>query len=172
VSEPRQKLSEDHQAVHELLKQLLIALENKDVQTGRSKLDLLWARLAVHIRAEHLHLFPAIISRPINAESIVEKLYDDHNFFMRELAQALAALRELPDQIDSPDDEAGLSRVLEAVRAVGTRLAVHNEIEENQVYMWASTMLTESEQAQLVTRINHELQNRPPRFSLQAWSNE
>jgi len=180
-SEPRQQLSDDHQAVHEVLKQLLTALGNKDVETGCRKLDLLWARLAVHIRAEHLHLFPTVMTRlselsdnaedAIKARSIIDTLYDDHNFFMRELAQALATLRELTNQIDSPADEASLARVLEAVQAVGTRLARHNEIEENEVYVWATTILTESEQTQLGTQINHELETRPPRFSPAAWSN-
>jgi len=180
VSEPRRQLSDDHQAVHEILKQLLTALGNKDVQTGCRKLDLLWARLAVHIRAEHLHLFPTMMTRltespaqdSTKARSIVETLYDDHNFFMRELAQALATLREIPNQIERPVNEAALDRVLEAVRAVATRLARHNEIEEHEIYVWATTMLTDSEQAQLATQINHELETRPPRFSPEAWLNE
>jgi len=181
-SEPRQQLSDDHQAVHEVLKQLLTALANKDVQTGCRKLDLLWARLAVHIRAEHLHLFPTVMTHltessdnsedAIKARSIVDALYDDHNFFMRVLAQALATLRELPDRIDSPADEAALARVLESVRAVATRLARHNEIEESEVYVWATTMLTDSEQARLAAEINGELDTRPSRFSLSAWTNE
>ena len=49
--------------MNDLLKQVLTALHNKDVEASYSKLDLLWARLAVHIRAEHLHLFPAVINR-------------------------------------------------------------------------------------------------------------
>ena len=180
MAEVRQRLSDDHHAVSEVLEQLLAALENKDVQTSHSRLDLLWARLAVHIRAEHLHLFPTVMTRltespaqdSTKARSIVETLYDDHNFFMRELAQALATLRELPNQIDSPVNEAALDRVLEAVRAVATRLARHNEIEEHEIYVWATTMLTDSEQAQLATQINHELETRPPRFSPEAWLNE
>lgn len=171
VSEPRQQLSDDHEAVHGVLNQLLTALSNKDVQTGRSKLDLLWARLAVHIRAEHLHLFPAVITKSTDT-SVVEQLYEDHNFFMRELAQALVTLRELPKQLESAADEAALARVLEAVREVGTRLARHNEIEESGIYMWATTMLTGSEQDQLAKQITRELETRPPRFSLVAWTNE
>src|SRR5215475_2243449 len=94
----RERLSDDHHAVSEVLKQLLTALNDKDVETSYSKLDLLWARLAVHIRADHLHLFPAVINRSgagvSEAQAIVEELRSDHDFFMRELARAIAILRE------------------------------------------------------------------------------
>src|SRR5262245_11493342 len=93
-SPARRRLSDDHHAVSEVLEQLLTALDNKDVQTSHAKLDLLWARLAVHIRAEHLHLFPTVISRLSEAQAIVEELRTDHDFFMRELARAIGILRE------------------------------------------------------------------------------
>ena len=166
----RQRLSDDHHAVSEVLEQLLTALDNKDVQTSYSSLDLLWARLAVHIRAEHLHLFPTVIRRLTNsdlseAQTLVESLRTDHDFFMRELARAIGILRELPE------DEAKLGIVGNAVREIEKRLATHNEIEENQIYRWSSTMLTEPEQSELLARINAELENRPPRFSEEAWAN-
>ena len=160
--EARQRLLDDHNAVSEVLKQLLTALDNKDVQASYSKLDLLWARLAVHIRAEHLHLFPAVMSRLTEAQSVVETLRADHDFFMRELARAIGVLREFPEQIDAVGD---------TVREIEKRLASHNEIEENQIYHWASTVLTEPEQTDLAARINAELENRPPRFSEEAWAN-
>lgn len=170
-SEARQRLLDDHDAVSEVLKQLLTALDNKDVQATYSRLDLLWARLAVHIRAEHLHLFPAVMSRMTEAQSVVETLRTDHDFFMRELARAIGILRELPTKIDSAGDEARLTAVGEAVRDVGKRLVTHNEVEENQIYRWASTILTGPEQTELAARINAELENRPPRFSEEAWAN-
>src|SRR5215213_11364787 len=109
MAEVRLRLSDDHHTVSEVLEQLLTALENKDVQTSYSRLDLFWARLAVHIRAEHLHLFPAIshaVSRSFTVGSdevppaseqqrIIEELCDDHDFFMRELSQAVAVTRGL-----------------------------------------------------------------------------
>ena len=83
ASEARQRLSDDHQAVNEVLKQLLTALDNNDVEASYAKLDLLWARLAVHIRAEHLHLFPTVINRLANdsseAQSLIEELRADHD---------------------------------------------------------------------------------------------
>ncbi len=165
------RLSDDHHAVSEVLEQLLMALENKDVQTSHSTLDLLWARLAVHIRAEHLHLFPAVIDRVAKsdlseAQAIVKTLRADHDFFMHELARAIGVLRELPGS------DAKLAAVAGAVREVEERLATHNEIEENQIYRWSSTILSESEQLELLARINAELENRPSRFSEQAWANK
>ncbi len=169
ISSAHQRLSNDHDAVGEVLKQLLTALDNNDVETSYFKLDLLWARLAVHIRAEHLHLFPALTTRLPDAQAIVEKLRIDHDFFMRELAQAITILREL--SIDRASCEAELRTAGEAVREVESRLATHNEIEEDQIYGGLSIILTETEQSELLTRINAELENHPHRFSEEAWAN-
>lgn len=179
-SEARQRLSDDHKSVDEVLKQLLTALQNRDVHATHQKLDLLWARLAVHIRAEHLHLFPTVLGRLTKradavapdwaeAQSVVEKLRVDHEFFMRELARAIAVLRELADK---PGDEGRLTSVLDTVQEVAKRLSTHNEIEENKIYLWINTILTGSDQTELAKRIDRELENRPPRFSVEAWANE
>jgi len=126
MAEVRLCLSDDHHSVSEVLEQLLAALENKDVQTSHSRLDLLWARLAVHIRAEHLHLFPTVLNRLTEttddpavpglseAQSIVENLRADHDFFMHELARAIGLLRELR----KTNDEAKWDVVGEIVREV------------------------------------------------------
>ena len=171
VAEARQKLSDDHEAVGEVLKQLQAALNDKDVEASHAKLDLLWARLAVHIRAEHLHLFPAVASRLTEAGPVIETLRTDHDFFMHELAQAIGILRELPKDLN-PESDSRLTAISETVRKVENRLISHNELEENQVYRWANTILTEPEQAELATRITEELDNRPSRFSAAAWANE
>src|ERR1051325_2206029 len=101
MSQPRLRLSDDHDAVSEVLKQLLTALDNQDVKTSCARLDLLWARLAVHIRAEHLHLFPAVMDHLTKAgddvlvtdlseaQAIVENLRTYHDFFMRQLGRAI-----------------------------------------------------------------------------------
>ena len=169
ISSAHQRLSDDHNAVGEVLKQLLTALDSNDVATSHSKLDLLWARLAVHIRAEHLHLFPAVTNRLPDAQVIVDQLRMDHDFFMRELAQAIAILRDL--SIDRAAYEAELRAVGDAVRAVEKRLATHNDVEEDEVYRHLGIILTHTEQSDLLARINAELQNRPPRFSEEAWAN-
>ena len=154
-------LSDDHRAVNEVLQQLRKALDDKDVQAAYVKLDLLWARLAVHIRAEHLHLFPAVAARLRAAESVIEPLRSDHDFFMRELARAIGVLRDYGE----------LTAVAETVREIENRLITHNEIEETQVYRWADTILTEPEQIELARRVKRELEKRPPRFSLETWRN-
>ena len=181
ITVARQRLSDDHRNVNQVLTQLFVALHNKDVTASYAKLDLLWARLAVHIRAEHLHLFPAVLNRLYEstdempdlseAKSVVENLRADHEFFMRELARAVGILRELPKSIDSQEDEAKLNSVLNVVLEVEKRLSNHNRVEENQIYQWASTILTEPEQLELTARINAELENRPSRFSAEAWAN-
>ena len=181
-SQARELLSDDHHAVSEVLHQLLMALDNKDLQTSYSRLDLFWARLAVHIRAEHLHLFPAVLNHfakesdcigpDLNeAQAIVDELRADHDFFMHELARAIAILRELPHKINSAKHELKLAAVKDIVREVEERLATHNDVEENQIYRWSSSILTESERLDLLARINAELENRPPRFSAAAWAN-
>ena len=125
MAEVRLRLSDDHHAVSEVLKELLTALNNKDVETSYSKLDLLWARLAVHIRAEHLHLFPAIASKLTQAQPVIDRLRADHDFFMRELARAMGILRELPR------NEVELAAVGDTIREIEKRLATHNKIEED-----------------------------------------
>ncbi len=179
----RQRLLDDHRAVNQVLEHLLAALHNKDITASHSNLDLLWARLAVHIRAEHLHLFPAVLNRLSGsadevagpdlseAQSVVENLRTDHDFFMHELARAVGILRELPRPIDSTEGAARLDSVLDIVLETAKRLESHNRIEENQIYRWISTILTKPEQAELATRIDAELKNRPPRFSEEAWAN-
>jgi hypothetical protein len=171
VSQVQQRLSDDHHAIDEVLTQLLAALESKDVQRSHAKLDLLWARLAVHIRAEHLHLFPAIASRVVEAQPAIEGLRADHDFFMRTLAQTIGILRELPKHMIRPADEAKLDAVAVVVRDIEKRLEFHDEIEESKIYGWAGIILTQPEQSDLLSRINAELENRPLRFSAEAWGN-
>jgi len=166
ASSARRRLSDDHHAVSEVLEQLLTALDNRDVKTSYSKLDLLWARLAVHIRAEHLHLFPAVLGRLPEAQTTIDNLRSDHDFFMRKLARAVGTLRELRTR-----DDAALTGVADTVREVEERLDKHNEIEEDEIYAQAGIILTDPEQMQLVAQINAELENRPPRFSEKAWAN-
>jgi hypothetical protein len=57
-----EQLTADHLSLDKLLQQLHLALANNDLEESRTKLDLFWARLAVHIRAEHLHLFPMVLN--------------------------------------------------------------------------------------------------------------
>ena len=107
-----------------------------------------------------------MVGRLTEAQTIVENLRVDHDFFMRELARAVGILREMKNS-----DEAALSAIAGTVREVENRLAWHNRIEEEQIYGQASIILTEPEQLELLAHINAELENRPPRFSERAWAN-
>ena len=103
-----ESLARDHAELESLLSKVCLALELGEVQQIHSSLDLFWARLAVHIRAEHLQLFPAILralKENLNdpgpapaltvAQNWSEELSLDHDFFMHELAQAIKTVRSL-----------------------------------------------------------------------------
>jgi hemerythrin superfamily protein len=184
LSQASQRLADDHVALDEVLSRLRKALDSGDVAVSHARLDLFWARLAVHIRAEHLHLFPAVINglsrmtgdqiAPTlnDGRLVVERLRADHDFFMHGLAQAIGILRDLLKATDRHDVDDGISTVRDAVLEIEKRLVIHNELEENKIYRWATTILNEQEQADLATRINAELANPPPRFSPDTWSDQ
>lgn len=55
-------LVRDHAEVDALFCELSPAFARGGAREVFEKLDYLWARLAVHIRAEHLQLFPALLA--------------------------------------------------------------------------------------------------------------
>ena len=172
---PSDVLTNDHSEIDTLIGDLLAALDEGDKLKVFARLDLLWARLAVHIRAEHLCLFPSILGANFSdpstgptqqeAERAIDQLRLDHEFFMRELATSVTSMRK---QQQASDDEAASEQLREVRRSVieiHTRLAKHNELEENQVYQWVNVLLNEAELSALAARITHELENIPPRFT-------
>ena len=185
MAQVSEQLSDDHAALDTVLKQLQAALRSSDLEIAHVKLDLFWARLAVHIRAEHLHLFPTVLSSLENAavspasapsldeaKTVVAQLRQDHDFFMHQLALAVEIMRELltlPEQLTVPE---GMNNVKKIVLEVERRLVRHNELEENQIYHWATILLNSEEQQKLQERITKELQNHPARFTLSTWLNE
>lgn len=155
-------LVDDHRELDELLDAAFSAIDGGDRAAALANVDLFWARLAMHIRAEHLHLFPAISDSAgtgeVSAEAAREKLEilkDDHNFFMREL---IAAIKEL--RLENCD----LAAVRRTIEPVAELLIEHNAIEETEVYGWAGEWLGEAEYAALQTSMRRELANLPPRF--------
>ena len=173
-------MTDDHATLDKLIDSLLAALDEGDRALSFERLDLLWARLAVHIRAEHLCLFPAILETPQTkltgsrgapqydeARNALDLLRHDHDFFMRELARAVNTMRK--DMTGS--DPSVMSGVLREVRrcviGVQTRLHTHNQLEEEQVYTWVGMLLNEAEQMELTIRMRRELANIPPRFNQQ-----
>lgn len=183
ASQPSQRLAHDHAELNELLKQLQQALAGGKLEASHASLDLFWARLAVHIRAEHLHLFPAVIHRLAEtanqilepslseAQSTVDLLRADHDFFMHGLARAIGSLRDMLSQKNSEAVALDLTAVRDAVFEIEKRLVAHNEIEETQVYRWATCLFDEQEQLELSIRINAELAHPPARFPLATWLN-
>ncbi|HEX6043999.1 MAG TPA: hypothetical protein VFZ22_05880, partial [Pyrinomonadaceae bacterium] len=147
-----------------LLEQLKKALHETDAGVPRGALDLFWARLAVHIRAEHLRLFPAVLSAaqrsnsiPLDTvQSVIAQLRDDHDFFMHELGVAAAKTPNIEE-------------IAPIIKRVEARLADHNDLEENQIYSRVGSMLSDDEQAQLLRQIDEELLKRPQRFTAEDW---
>ena len=165
------QLINDHAALDQVLNQLQAALHRSDLETANAKLDLFWARLAVHIRAEHLHLFPAVLTHQgEEAQRLVIELRQDHEFFMHELARAVETMRQLLTITEHSDIKDGLRSIENCILEIKRRLVTHNEVEENQIYRWATTLLSPDEQALLKERITRELGNRPPRFTENTWS--
>ena len=171
-------LVDDHAEVDALLRGVLLAFDGGAAREVFSKLDYLWARLAVHIRAEHLHLFPALLSAasvkgagrmpgtptPREVADSVEGLREDHDFFMRELAEAVNGARSQAARGVAADTNERL-RLRGKVQAVAERLSEHNRLEEEQVYHWESALLPDKARAELRDRMKREIENLPPRFS-------
>jgi hypothetical protein len=174
-------LVDDHAEVDALFRDLWREFDSGDAREVFSKLDYLWARLAVHIRAEHLHLFPALLAAserrrneevddvPATGEvrQAVERLRGDHDFFMRELAGAVNAARELAAQDVLPDRER-LLQIRGRAAAVAERLVEHNRVEEQQVYLWPDALLDRADLETLRAGVLREIENLPPRFSERA----
>lgn len=170
-------LARDHSGVDDLFGDLWPAFAGGDAREVFEKLDYLWARLAVHIRAEHLQLFPALLAAsdglsdveagglPSAEEvrAVVERLREDHDFFMRELAEAVNDSRAIASR-DEPDRER-LLQIEGRVRAVAGRLAEHNRVEEGQVYRWPGALLPAARAELLHAGLRRELENLPPRFA-------
>lgn len=167
-------LVDDHAEVDALLRELTDAFGRGGPREVLAKLDYLWARLAIHIRAEHLHLFPALLAAAEGAASggptpgevreSVERLREDHDFFMRQLAGAVNEARALA-AAGRPPDAGRLESVRDIVLAVAGRLAEHNRVEEEQVHHWPGALLREETLEGLREGMRREIENLPPRFS-------
>jgi hemerythrin superfamily protein len=172
-------LARDHLEIDELANSLGAALDQGDISLIHANLDLFWARLAVHIRAEHLHLFPTILKALndrralyhdpgpsfVEAHTTVEILRHDHDFFMQELSRGVLIIRDLLRQSSVQPEQ--IAAVRTSVAAVEARLADHNRFEEESIYRWTRNLLSEGEQAKLGQSVEQELNNMPPRFSAQ-----
>jgi hypothetical protein len=164
-------LEHDHESLDQLFVELDLALTKPDDARGFELLDLFWARLAIHIRAEHLHLFPALRNAAANpsaqsstptreeVEMTLTRLRSDHDFFMKELAQLMKEARK---------SGTGAGDFRKRLAAIRKRLEAHNRIEERQVYLWPALFLDETSVAALEERVRLELENMPPRFAAET----
>ena len=167
-------LEDDHDSLGELLSKLEVEMAGNSVARTFELLDLFWARLAIHIRAEHLHLFPAVEDAPAalfdrkglpaasEVRDVVARLRYDHDFFMKELAQMINTMREII--ADSESSSEAIRNLRPRLAAVRERLEEHNRLEEQQVYLWPSLVLDETSIMTLVENVRHELENLPGRF--------
>lgn len=153
-------LVSDHDYLDQLLAESLLAFDHGDPGQAFLSVDLFWARLAMHIRAEHLHVFPAILATVRSPDDpivrLLAELKKDHDFFMRELGDIIKSLRKMDDA-----DEKTMRQVKNRLVSIAGRLAAHNESEEKTVYRAAAQLGS----TQLISAVEKELKNMPPRFS-------
>ena len=170
-------MADDHSRLHKLIDDLFAALDEGNTALSFERLDLLWARLAVHVRAEHLCLFPSILGAPRanftgtggtpryeEAQRAIDVLRHDHDFFMRELSTAVNTMRKHRTASDPVVTSGLLREVGRCVVSVETRLQTHNQLEEEQVYTWVDALLGEAERSALTACMRRELENIPPRL--------
>jgi iron-sulfur cluster repair protein YtfE (RIC family) len=169
-------LEDDHALLGQLLTELDAELSKPNIARAFELLDLFWARLAVHIRAENLHLFPALANAPASlftakdplpaseeVHKVLARLRSDHDFFMKELAREIKAMREIAGSPEAHLEELEVLR--QRLANVRERLEAHNLLEEEQAYVWPSMLFDEQTSADLCDQLRHELENLPPRFA-------
>jgi len=157
-------LETDHGELDGLLADVQIALSSDDLYLTYTRLDVFWARLAMHIRAEHLQLFPALLaaSKPTGKiEEMLKFLRKDHDFFMTELGSVMKVFR---DASDNNADEV-MNTVRNKMADLTTRLEEHNTLEELQLYPLVAE-LSDPDAEHLEAGIKKELNNLPHRFNV------
>ncbi len=162
-------LSHDHKEIDVLLANLFNTMKTGDAEAVFTALDIFWARLAMHIRAEHLHLFPAVLAGADGTQvtKTVEELRADHDHFMHELADAVKTMRGI---LKTPA-AAVPAEMKRMIGGMALRLARHNQIEESKIYPLAAGSLSVEECDELEASIKQELDNFPKRFKQDGGDN-
>ncbi len=161
-------LESDHAELDELLQDSIAALEAGEAARAFTHLDFFWARLAMHIRAEHLQLFPRVleVAESLSIDqlpSLLIELRQDHDYFMRELARAIKAMRLLFHFGNAAET---FAVVRQLVTGVQERLERHNRLEEELVYTIATEKYFDRLSLQsLASSIRSELDRYPNRFA-------
>ena len=170
------QLESDHAELDRLLAGVFAAIDLEDCAEIYRRLDFFWARLAMHIRAEHLRLFPAVLhikeaqfqnagrgKVPSDIAAVIDGLHADHDFFMRSLARAIKAMRLV---FDFGNEAETLPAVREILEQVESRLIPHNRIEEQQIYpLAAAEFIRADDLSELSRTVKKELGNLPRRFA-------
>ncbi|WP_257311898.1 hemerythrin domain-containing protein [Geothrix fuzhouensis] len=148
------KLTADHHEIDHLFGQARAAVEHKLQAEAHHALDRIWMRLAVHIRAEHRVLFPAVAEAQPDLGATLQSLREDHDFFMSSLATAVNALK-------SPVVD--WTAVKATLASVHQRLTSHNTLEENRIYSLAG-QFPEEQRRRLTGDLSRELAALPERY--------
>ena len=159
-------LASDHRDLDRLLARLWESFNSGNAAKVFGQLDHFWARLAMHIRAENLHLFPAlraVFDQKDERKLIIERLRRDHNFFMTELSSAMKQLRLLATN-KWADETVVLENVQGRLLNLSLRLKEHDGLEEEEVYLWAEMEISPEEIFVLKMEVKKELNSLPPRF--------
>lgn len=169
-----QELVADHAELDRIMGEGERALTTGDARAALESLDLLWARLAVHIRAEHHVLFEVLSDAvrasggdpgPEEVESTLLRLREEHDIFMTELADAVNALKRAGAEGNETVGGDVLQTVQSHLDTVRERMPDHNALEEERVYRWLGELLPLDQQDNARERMATELRNLPPRFS-------
>ena len=168
-SAPELLLVKDHDELDQLLNTLLASDTFFEQESAFDALDLFWARLAMHIRAEHHHLFPVIVDSFKHSEKANEidraifRLKEDHDFFMKKLAEAVNLLRQLKQS--GSDLREASQTVHTLLLDLKARLESHNSVEEEFIYKMPLAVMTSDQLTQLAENIRREITNIPSRFT-------
>jgi len=162
-------LTDDHESLNKLLLELMVFVRRSDFRWSFELLDLFCTQLAVHIRAENVCLFPAILNAPNNRftdagfeltalKAAIERLKLEHNILTEELMKAARLMRQLMN-----DNENGelTDETVKSLAAVAILLAEHQELEEREVCQAAKLVLDPAEFALLEEAVARETHKRP-----------
>ena len=175
-NEQNHLLIDDHSELDRVIRQVLEEISVGEQPLAFILLDYFWARLAMHIRAEHLHLFPTLLravpsggpqekaAESSSIATVIEQLRSDHDFFMSELAGAIKIMRKELEE-NSVISPLNLEDVRKRIEYVGRRLLHHNELEESRVYPFIDLLLPKDEAHELHLRMKRELDNAPARLA-------
>jgi hemerythrin superfamily protein len=147
------RLTADHGEIEGLFRDAQMALERDLQAEAHTVVDRIWMRLAVHIRAEHKVVFPALVEVRPDLQSALQALHEDHDYFMGALAGAVKAMT-------GPSPE--VASIKATLKAVQLRLGSHNAIEEETIYP-AVGLLPREQRVQVLGDVSRELAFLPKR---------